>query len=104
MQPSQRAEMIDEKVIDGHIIPNHVLFTGATNYDTPYETLAFSDNLKVTVSFTVEPDPSAGKLNRGKLIEFCAFLISFGKREKCHGKSQFSDTKRGQYRFFSISK
>lgn len=43
-------------VIDGHVIPNHVLFTAATPNNLPYETLAFSDNVKVTVSFLKEQD------------------------------------------------
>ncbi|XP_033213263.1 fasciclin-1 isoform X3 [Belonocnema kinseyi] len=50
-KPSPRPEKIDGKVIDGHVIPNHVLFTRPTPNDTPYETLASSDNMKVTISF-----------------------------------------------------
>lgn len=60
--------MIDDKVIDGHVIPDHVLFTAATHHDMPYETLAFSDNLKVTVSFTTEPDQASGKITRGECV------------------------------------
>lgn len=65
--------MIDGTVIDGHVIPGHVLFTAATQHDMPYETLAFGDNLKVTVSFTTEPD-GLSKSHRGKYY-FCFILI-----------------------------
>lgn len=57
--------MLDDKVIDGHVIPNHVLFSSATPHDHPYETLAFGDNLKVTVTFKTETDSSSEKLAKG---------------------------------------
>lgn len=38
-------------MIDGHVLPDQVLFTGPTSDNTPYRTLVFRDNLKVTVSF-----------------------------------------------------
>lgn len=44
--------MIDEKVIDGHVIPHHVLFTHATPDAKEFETLAFGDNVKVIISFS----------------------------------------------------
>ncbi|XP_046142475.1 fasciclin-1 isoform X3 [Osmia bicornis bicornis] len=50
-KPSLRPDKVDRVVIDGHVIPNHVLFTTPTPANVPYETLAFSDNVKVTVSF-----------------------------------------------------
>ncbi|XP_016840749.1 fasciclin-1 isoform X3 [Nasonia vitripennis] len=53
-KPAPRANKIDEKVIDGHVIPGHVLFTAPTPSNKPYETLAFGDNLKVTISFSTE--------------------------------------------------
>lgn len=43
--------MIDNKVIDGHIIPNRVVFTSSAPIEVPFKTLAFEDNLKVTISF-----------------------------------------------------
>ncbi|XP_066589755.1 fasciclin-1 isoform X2 [Prorops nasuta] len=49
--PVPRPQKVDRVVIDGHVIPNHVLFTGPTPDNVPYETLVFSDNQKVTVSF-----------------------------------------------------
>lgn len=55
-QPPPRPDKIDHKVIDGHIIPNKVLFTSATNDGQEFETLAFTDMLKVTVSFSTETD------------------------------------------------
>ncbi|GLV45379.1 Fasciclin 1 [Carabus blaptoides fortunei] len=66
--PSQRADMLDDKVIDGHVIPNHVLFTSSTPHDTPFETLAFGDNLKVTVTFRTETDASAEKFSKVSII------------------------------------
>lgn len=53
-KPTPRPELIDHKVIDGHVIPNHVLFTDATPKDKQYETLAFSDNVRVTISFSAQ--------------------------------------------------
>ncbi|XP_076544328.1 fasciclin 1 Fas1 domain-containing isoform X4 [Osmia lignaria lignaria] len=50
-KPSLRPDKVDRVVIDGHVIPNHVLFTTPTPANVPYETLAFGDNVKVTVSF-----------------------------------------------------
>ncbi|XP_012283312.1 fasciclin-1 isoform X2 [Orussus abietinus] len=55
-KPTPRPRKVDAKVIDGHVIPNHVLFTAPTPNETPFETLAFSDNLKVTISFSTEHD------------------------------------------------
>jgi hypothetical protein len=48
--------MIDKKVIDGHIIPGKAIFTTAAPLEEPLETLAFEDNLKVTVTFFTQPD------------------------------------------------
>ncbi|XP_029717641.2 fasciclin-1 isoform X3 [Aedes albopictus] len=50
-KPPPRPDMIDRKVIDGHVIPNRVIFTAPAPLDDPLETLAFEDNLKVTVTF-----------------------------------------------------
>ncbi|XP_069675634.1 fasciclin-1 isoform X4 [Periplaneta americana] len=55
-KPTPRPEKIDQKVIDGHVVPNHVLFTDATPKDHDYETLAFTDNMRVTISFTTQTD------------------------------------------------
>ncbi|XP_055615334.1 LOW QUALITY PROTEIN: fasciclin-1-like [Toxorhynchites rutilus septentrionalis] len=50
-KPPPRTDMIDRKVIDGHVIPNHVIFTDPAPLENPFETLAFEDNLKVTATF-----------------------------------------------------
>ena len=55
--------MIDKKVIDGHVIPNHVIFTSPAHLEHPYSTEAFEDNLKVTATFFTQND---GKQNKGK--------------------------------------
>ncbi|XP_076682285.1 fasciclin 1 Fas1 domain-containing isoform X3 [Andrena cerasifolii] len=62
-KPTPRPEKVDRVVIDGHVIPNHVLFTAATPDNLPYETLAFSDNVKVTVSFLKAQDKVYVKSN-----------------------------------------
>ncbi|XP_037942590.1 fasciclin-1 isoform X3 [Teleopsis dalmanni] len=46
-----RSSLVDNKVIDGHVILNNVIFTSAAQMETPQTTAAFEDNLKVTVSF-----------------------------------------------------
>lgn len=51
LQPHPRPELIDKKVIDGHIIPSRVVFTKSAPIEQPFETLAFEDNIKVTVTF-----------------------------------------------------
>nr|XP_045611021.1 fasciclin-1-like isoform X3 [Procambarus clarkii] len=44
-------ELIDKQVIHGHVVPGHVLFTRTVeNSNIQYESLAFTDNLKVFIS------------------------------------------------------
>lgn len=62
-QPPPRSEMIDKKVIDGHIIPNKVIFTNAAKLDEPMSSMAFEDNLKVTLTLFTQTD---GKTVRSK--------------------------------------
>ncbi|XP_025408255.1 fasciclin-1 isoform X3 [Sipha flava] len=50
--PKVRPEKIDVKVIDAHIIPDNVLFLGPTNEGEQFETLAFTDMLKVVAFFS----------------------------------------------------
>ncbi|XP_076287773.1 fasciclin 1 Fas1 domain-containing isoform X2 [Lasioglossum baleicum] len=61
--PAPRPEKVDRVVIDGHVIPNHVLFTSPTPENVPYKTLAFTDNVKVTVSFLKQNDKVYVKSN-----------------------------------------
>lgn len=61
-KPPPRPEKIDQKVIDGHVIPNQVLFTRATPKDQDFETLAFGDMLRVTISFTLQPDGKSTRM------------------------------------------
>lgn len=52
---NDRAALIDEKIIDGHVVPKQVLFTTPTRKDVPYQTLANGDNtIRVVISFTQE--------------------------------------------------
>lgn len=51
LQLSARSSLVDGKVIDGHVIPNTVIFTAAAQHDDPKASAAFEDLLKVTVSF-----------------------------------------------------
>jgi hypothetical protein len=62
LQPPPRPEKIDKKVIDGHVIPDQVIFTRATPGDAEFDTLAFGDMMRVTVSFTTQTE---GKASRG---------------------------------------
>lgn len=74
-QPSTRSGKIDSKVIDGHVISGHALFTAPTPNDKAYKTLAFSDNIKVTVSFITEQD---GKVTKSKsLSSTIIFFVTF---------------------------
>lgn len=47
--------IIDHKIIDGHVIPKQVLFTSPAEAETPFETLAEGDNMKVFISFSKVP-------------------------------------------------
>ncbi|ERL85007.1 hypothetical protein D910_02430, partial [Dendroctonus ponderosae] len=52
---NNRAGLIDDYIIDGHVIPREVLFTTPTKKDSPFPTLANSDNvIRVIISFTQE--------------------------------------------------
>lgn len=76
MQPHPRPDRIDKKVIDGHIISEQVVFTGSAPTEEPFETLAFDDNIKVTISFFTQGEganmkselsSAAGVLARGHI-------------------------------------
>nr|XP_027231050.1 fasciclin-1-like [Penaeus vannamei] len=44
-------DMIDKQVVHGHVVPNRVLFTRTvTSSSNQYESLAFTDNLKVFIT------------------------------------------------------
>ncbi|XP_055716286.1 fasciclin-1-like isoform X2 [Phlebotomus papatasi] len=60
-KPPPRADLFDKKVIDGHIIPNRVLFTAAAPFGDPLPTLAFEDNLKVQITFSQTSDSKSSK-------------------------------------------
>ncbi|XP_018568338.1 fasciclin-1 isoform X2 [Anoplophora glabripennis] len=51
---NERPNLIDDKIIDSHVIHGKVLFTSPTKKDVPFKTLAYSDNIKVVISFTQE--------------------------------------------------
>lgn len=63
LQPHPRPEMIDRKVIDGHVIPNKVIFTAAAPIEQPFNTLAFEDNVKVTITFFTQGEGKTQKSN-----------------------------------------
>ncbi|KAH0554991.1 hypothetical protein KQX54_014507 [Cotesia glomerata] len=71
-KPSVRPTKIDHQVIDGHVIPNHVLFTAPTPNDRPYNTLANTDNFKKREMKVAVIDFTGFRL-RGETIikEFC---------------------------------
>lgn len=79
LQPSPRSNKVDAQVIDGHIIPGHVLFTAPTPSNRPYETLAFGDNLKVTISFSTE------RGNKG--IDKCEYFFFFYLHHKLYQRN-----------------
>lgn len=62
--------MIDKKVIDGHVIPNKVVFTTSAPIEQPLETLAFEDNVKVTITFFTQ-----GEGKRTKSRHCIPFLL-----------------------------
>lgn len=73
LQPHPRPDMIDKKVIDGHIIPDRVVFTASAPLEEPFATSAFEDNIKVTVTFFTQGE---GKHQRSIHILFLFILLS----------------------------
>lgn len=69
LQPHPRPEMIDRKVIDGHVIPNKVIFTAAAPIEQPFNTLAFEDNVKVTITFFTQGEGKTQKSNWNAMNE-----------------------------------
>lgn len=66
-------------VIDGHVIPNHVLFTAPTEDSVEFQTLAHTDTLKVTISFSTEND---GKEVRSMYHDAYIFVLYFSLYQK----------------------
>lgn len=68
--------MIDKKVIDGHIIPNHVIFTSPARLEHPYSTMTSGeDNLKVTATFFTQNDGKSIKSRNEKAIRLMLYLF-----------------------------
>lgn len=63
--------MIDKKVIDGHVIPHHVIFTAPAHLEHPYSTAVFEDNLKVTATFFNQNDGKQTKSKENKEMQVC---------------------------------
>lgn len=51
-----RPDLIDRRVIDGHVIPNRVIFTSPAPLNEGLPTAAFEDNLKVLITFFTQSD------------------------------------------------
>jgi len=82
-------DKIDAKVIDGHIVPNVALFTRPAIRGRPAQTLAFSDNIKVTVSFSNESLPSLETGSRGNFFPsdfYSSFFVSFSSSKNLKSK------------------
>lgn len=60
----QHFEDVDKSVIEGHVIPQHVLFTSPTPNEKPYATAAFSENMQVTISFSTDHKKRKSESNR----------------------------------------
>lgn len=61
MQKKVKTDLIDEKIIDAHIIPGKALFLNPTSESKTFETTAFTEFLKITVSFPVDYTPHSRK-------------------------------------------
>lgn len=71
IQPPPRPDKIDGIVIDGHIIKDAVLFTDPTEDNKEYETLAYTDKVKVTISFSSERDEKQVRSEYCFYLELC---------------------------------
>ena len=65
---------MDNKVIDGHVIPNNVIFTAAAQMEVPQTTAAFEDNLKVTVSFFKQKDGKSKSIYGNYILHMHTYL------------------------------
>ena len=81
LQPPPRPDLIDKKVIDGHVIPNHVIFTSSAPLDQPFETEAFEDNLKVTATFFTQNDGKSSKSKKFLVSTSLDFNVNSAKLE-----------------------
>lgn len=77
-------ELIDKQVIHGHVVPERVLFTRTVeNQNEQYESLAFTDNLKVFVSM----ENVSNEANESMTCKYFGFSLG---RIRCLGvKSLF---------------
>lgn len=91
LQPQTRSNNVNAQVIDGHVIPHHVLFTNPTPSDRNYETLAFNDNLKVYISFQTEEESNGKKSEYNYIYIYIRFKSSSSasKRSRQTLKNKF---------------
>lgn len=61
MQRKIKTELIDQKIIDAHIIPGRALFLNPTSESETFETAAFTEFFKISVSFPVDHTPHSRK-------------------------------------------
>ncbi|ETN65260.1 Fasciclin-1 precursor [Anopheles darlingi] len=50
-KPRSSLTRLDRVGLEGHVIPDRVLFTACAPYNEPLQTLAFGENVKITISF-----------------------------------------------------
>lgn len=101
LQPEPRPQKIDQLVIDGHVIPNHVLFTAPTPDNVQHPTLVFSENLKVTVSFL----KAHNKGDNGRSSTYALDLPPLSKRflfARCSRCLYFVSYSSGDLRFYLL--
>ena len=68
---------MDGQVIDGHIVPNVVLFARTAINGRPVQTLSFKDDLKITVAFNNDTLPTNDQESRGKPNSLTTTNFSF---------------------------
>ncbi|EDX12653.1 GD19117 [Drosophila simulans] len=76
---SARSSLVDGKVIDGHVIPNTVIFTAAAQHDDPKASGAFEDLLKVTAQiYTSSRRTAKENAENGALRKFYEVIMDNG--------------------------
>lgn len=69
---TQEQDIIDKQVVHGHVVPNVALFTRTVQDETTtFESLAFTDNLKVLISMA--NITSEGE--DGVICEYCRLIM-----------------------------
>lgn len=70
-----RPDLIDRRVIDGHVIPDRAVFTAAAPLDEPLNTAAFGENLKVQITFFSQGEGHHKRSGWIVVVKICQMIV-----------------------------